>query len=228
MRAILLCGTIALVAAGASTQVVAGPIAAGMAEAGVRGESSLSQESARAERALGSGLLIVAADNQGAAPGADSAKQDPTNPVRETTIKQKLTGSNIARDVQSSIVAPPNKQYSELTTDEKRLVKAQYVAMADEDEPPYPINGHRNILMAAEKAQYKYRANGELSVLVDVNANGEATKISVMKSPDDDLTMDLARVLMLQKYKPAMCKGVPCNMQFPFRMTFVLDHTLAP
>jgi hypothetical protein len=37
------------------------------------------------------------------------------------------------------------------------------------------------------------------------------------------MTKAMASVLMLEKYKPAVCGGSPCQMQFPFRMNFHVE-----
>ena len=122
-------------------------------------------------------------------------------------------------------MVPPKKPYSQLTPEEKRLVKSQYYSMADADEPPYPVNGPQTIFEAIRDIQRKLgdsgtRVSGTLSVFVDVDYKGKATAIEVEESPDPQMTKAAAAVLMLQKYKPAVCKGSPCNMQFPFRIEF--------
>jgi hypothetical protein len=46
----------------------------------------------------------------------------------------------------------------------------------------------------------------------------------MMKSPDPKLTQGVATALMLTKYKPAVCRGQPCQMAYPLRMTFTVSH----
>jgi hypothetical protein len=53
-----------------------------------------------------------------------------------------------------------------------------------------------------------------------VDATGKAQSAEILESPDKDLGKAMAEVLLLQKYKPAVCKGVPCEMTYPFRMYF--------
>ena len=133
------------------------------------------------------------------------------------------TGSNIPRPRVSSQL-PLNRRYSELTREEQDIVKSAYEAMMPLDEPPYPINGLLPLFEAVREINRKLVAEGELSMFVDVDAQGQVTSISVMKSPDPKLTQAMANVLMLTKFKPAVCRGQPCNMGYPFRMTFSVEH----
>jgi hypothetical protein len=137
-------------------------------------------------------------------------------------IKQDVPsiGTNIPRKAVTSSEIPINRRYGELTPAEQELVKSRYEAMMPLDEPPYPIDGLLPLFNAVRKVQDAVLAEGELTMFVDVDAQGQATSVSVMKSPDPKLTQAVASVLMLTKYKPALCRAQPCSMGYPFRMTF--------
>ena len=141
-------------------------------------------------------------------------------------IKQDVpsTGTNSPRKVATSSEIPLNRRYGELTPAEQGLVKSRYEAMMPLDEPPYPIDGLLPLFNAVRKVQDAVLAQGELSMFVDIDAQGQATSVSVMKSPDPKLTQAVASVLMLTKYKPALCRGQPCSMGYPFRMTFSVER----
>jgi hypothetical protein len=66
--------------------------------------------------------------------------------------------------------------------------------------------------------------SGALTLAVNVNAAGKAVSVEVLRSPDMQMAKLVATVLMLQAYKPAICKGSPCEMQYPFRMNFTVGH----
>jgi hypothetical protein len=55
---------------------------------------------------------------------------------------------------------------------------------------------------------------------VEVGPDGTARSVSVMRSIDDQSTKAFASVLMVTKYKAAICGGKPCTMQFPVRVHF--------
>ena len=132
-------------------------------------------------------------------------------------------GSNIPRRAVTGSRIPLNRRYAELTPEQQDLVKSAYEAMRPLDEPPFPADGLMPLFEAVREVQRTLLAQGDLTLFVDVNPQGQATAVSVLKSPDQKLTEALATVLMLMKYKPAICKGQPCSMSFPLRMSFNVD-----
>lgn len=152
----------------------------------------------------------------------------PTNPkliVRKFyAIQEHVTGSHILRDEVSRIPVPIDKSYAQLTVAEKRRVKSAYEPMAEDDEPPYPLHGLRTILETTEKLQNRLLVSGALTLAVNVNPSGKAVSVEVLRSPDIQMAKAVATILMLQAYKPAICKGSPCDMQYPFRMDFHVGH----
>ena len=92
--------------------------------------------------------------------------------------------------------------------------------LGEEDEPPYPEHGLRQILEAVHEFQQRLLVDGAMFLAVSVNASGVATGVKVYRSPDKQLTRAMADVLLLTKYKPAVCHGVPCKMDYPFRFQF--------
>ena len=63
-------------------------------------------------------------------------------------------------------------------------------------------------------------------IFIDVDATGKAASASVIKALalDPDMTLAVAQILMLTKYKPAICSERPCAMGYPFRVTFSVSH----
>ena len=150
---------------------------------------------------------------------------DPKLIVRKYySIQEHVTGSHILRDEVSRIPVPIDKSYAQLTAAEKRRVKSEYEPMAEDDEPPYPLHGLRTILETTEKLQKKLQVSGALTLAVNVNTTGKAVSVEVLRSPDMQMAKLVATVLMLQAYKPAICKGSPCEMQYPFRMNFYVGR----
>ncbi len=147
--------------------------------------------------------------------------QDPPAPAR-FTIKQSTpsVGSNIPRNAVTSGAIPINRRYAELTRDQQNILKSRYEAILENDEPPFPLDGLEPLLSAMSKGQQRYPASGLMEIHVDINAQGEARAVKVFQSPDPDLTKFAASVLLLTKYKPGICDGVPCAMPYPFLMNF--------
>lgn len=71
---------------------------------------------------------------------------------------------------------------------------------------------------AVAAGQQRRLAEGSLSIIVDVDANGQAQQAAVYHTPDAALVSYVAGVLLKQLYKPAGCGGQPCAMSFPVRI----------
>jgi hypothetical protein len=147
--------------------------------------------------------------------------QDAVPPARYT-IKQASpsTGSNIPRNDVTSGAIPINRRYSELTREQQAILKSRYEAIAENDEPPFPVDGLEPLFAAMSKGQKKFAARGVMEIHVAIDDKGDAKAAQVFQSPDAEFTKFAAAVLMLTKYKPGVCAGVPCAMSFPFLMTF--------
>lgn len=96
--------------------------------------------------------------------------------------------------------------------------------MSPNDEPPFPVDGLPPIHEAIAEVQRRLLVHGALSMFADVDSGGGATSVSVYESPDPKLTQAAAAVLMLTKFKPAVCKGEPCRMSFPLRVAFKVER----
>lgn len=143
-----------------------------------------------------------------------------TRPRYSLKQDQPDTGTNIKRDIVSGSVVSLGKAYAELSPEEQAYVKSQYEQMSSNDEPPFPLKGLRPVYKVIAAGQQKFLVTGSMSLAVEVNSQGEAMSVSVLQSPDPEMASFAASVLMLQRYKPALCNGSPCKMQFPFRMSF--------
>jgi hypothetical protein len=139
-------------------------------------------------------------------------------PEPEFTIRERNahTGSNIRKDLLWGSSIPINRTYGQLTPEQKAVVHALYERIEPGDEPPFPVDGLKPILEAIRKGQSKLLVTGTLTLAADVDSSGDVTKVEVYDNPDPILTKFAASVLMITKFKPAICKGVPCRMQYPF------------
>lgn len=160
-----------------------------------------------------------------------------TAEAQQYTIKQSepSLGSNFRRDIIKAGAIPPNKHYGDLTAEEKEVLKSPYEKMQTNDEPPYPANGLMPILNAVrdihEKTELQFK--GPLTLYVDVDSEGKPKSVSVVQSPDKQITQVAALALMKQTYKPAVCNGTPCAMQYPFHVELIAGeekdvHSLNP
>ena len=132
------------------------------------------------------------------------------------------TGSNIRRDNVSGGALPYDKKYGELTPEQQRVLKSRYVEMGEGDEPPFPLEGLGPLYAAIAKANDVAGTTvGILEMEVYVDEEGSTTKVELVRSPDARLSKYVATIAMLTRFKPALCKGKPCAMGFPVRISFV-------
>ncbi len=168
--------------------------------------------------ALGFALVFALCTNSVFA--QEQKKQDEFA-VKEDTAR---TGSMIKRAAVTSKLIPLNKAYHELSTEQKNYLKSQYENMAENDEPPYPLDGPAKSYKALSDALKKLGAyRGKLSVLVDVNSEGVAENASILETPDDNLGVFAAKVMLIEKFKPALCAGKPCKMQYLFEISIRVE-----
>jgi hypothetical protein len=134
------------------------------------------------------------------------------------------TGSMIRKDVAWSNKLPLNRTYAELTTEQRNSLNAFYESVAPGDEPPYPLEGLKPIVAAILKGQERYLARGELQLLVTVGPDGKGKNVTAYGKVDNpDMAKFASSVLLLTKFKPAICNGTPCTMQFPFQLKLKVD-----
>jgi hypothetical protein len=153
---------------------------------------------------------------------ANAQTESPQMGVKED---RPSTGSLIRKDVAWSTKIPLNRTYAELTTEQKDAFNKNYEPIAPGDEPPYPVDGLKPIVAAIIKGQEAYLAVGELRLLVTVGPDGKAKDVSAYGKVDNPgMAKFAASVLLLTKYKPAICKGSPCTMQFPFQLKLKVDQ----
>lgn len=146
-----------------------------------------------------------------------------TKPTYALKQENADIGTNIKKDAVKNSLIPLDKKYEELSAEQKDIVKSQYENMPADDEPPFPIDGLGPIYRAIAKAQGKLAVEGPLTIFVEIGSDGIANSVSVYQSPNQQMTMAVATLLMRQKFKPALCQGQACKMQFPFRIKLSLN-----
>lgn len=144
-----------------------------------------------------------------------------TNSVTTRTSAEATsnTGSIIRKELRWRSKIPLNKTYGELSPEQKAELHSMYESIPEGDEPPFPLEGIKPIFNAVKKAQAKREARGQLDLAVTVGADGTPTKVEDYSAvTDPEIVKFAASVLMSTKFKPAVCKGSPCAMPFPFKI----------
>lgn len=143
-------------------------------------------------------------------------------PKKQMSLMEDETGTRFKQVWATSKVIPLNRRYAELDEAEKTALQSMYEDMKPGDEPPFPADGLLPVFNAIKKGMEAYSARGELDLLVDVDSQGRATHVSAHGKVDPDMAKFAARVLMATSFKPAVCSGQPCKMQYLFQITFAM------
>jgi len=147
-------------------------------------------------------------------PGRSSTAPAPTRYYNSPTGS---TGTILKQEIRWNSKIPLNKTYGELTPEQKAELNKMYETLAPGDEPPFPAEGIKPIFTAIKNAQRVLQARGQLDMKVTVDAEGKAIKVEDVGSVRTGQMTELAQqVLLLTKYKPAVCSGQPCTMQYRF------------
>lgn len=129
------------------------------------------------------------------------------------------TGTLLRKEMRWTSKIPLNKTYGELTPAQKKELHSMYESMPFGDEPPYPIDGMKPVFNAIKAGQEKLLARGVLNIAVTVKPDGTAKEVVDLGSTKNaEMTQFAAAVLMMTKFKPAICKGLPCESQFPINL----------
>jgi hypothetical protein len=120
----------------------------------------------------------------------------------------------------ASAPIPLDKRYDELTPEQKKVVLSDYGNLGPGDEPPFPADGIGSVVRQVTDLQRKRLAQGPTDMVVRVDASGQPTNVAVYANTDEKMTEALAYVLMHTKYKPALCKGNPCQGEYLFSFDF--------
>lgn len=133
------------------------------------------------------------------------------------------TGSIIRRQEIKSNGVPINRSWQRLKPEEQAIVRGWYQNMPAADEPPFPEDGLKAIHEAILRGKEKRGVTGELDLAATVEANGKVSSVKAYKSPDAEMTQYVGTVVMLTRFKPAVCSGKPCRMDFPVTYKFDVD-----
>jgi len=118
---------------------------------------------------------------------------------------------------------PFDKPYGELTPAQQKRLKTAYVALDDADEPPFPLQGLGALYRPVSKGQQKLLVSGDFRADAEVDKEGNVVAVAVRQSPNEQVTKFMANLLLLTKFKPAVCQGQPCQMGFPVKVTFKVE-----
>jgi hypothetical protein len=156
--------------------------------------------------------------------GAAAVAQAPEPPKRNTMKESEpATGRALKQIIGGGGNIPFDKRYEELTAEQKAILRSEYEAMPETDEPPFPLGGLQDIYgkIFATYRRMQFPPEGDLDMVVAISSAGQPVNVAIYKVVNDKTFVEyVAGVVMKAKYKPAVCGGTPCAMSFRVRMRF--------
>jgi hypothetical protein len=138
-------------------------------------------------------------------------------PTRNMNSASQETGTILKKSLKWSSKIPVDKTYGQMSPEQRAGFHALYAKLAPGDEPPFPAEGMKSMFYKIRRAQHLRQARGELKMSVTVGPDGKATKVEDFGGVNDiEMSQFVQSLLLMTTYKPAMCSGQPCSMQFPF------------
>jgi hypothetical protein len=140
---------------------------------------------------------------------------------------QPKTGSLIRKTLAMSRLGPAqiaiNLPYGQLPEADRQRFNAYYEEVAVGDEPPFPLQGLKQLFEPLLKAQAKLLVEGTLLLVATVDETGVVKQVQAEGSPSPAMTKFGASLLMPTRFKPAVCSGSPCAMEFPLYLNFRVE-----
>lgn len=120
------------------------------------------------------------------------------------------------RPVEATSFIPFDKQYKELTDQQKQIFRDSYGGLKDSEQPPFPKKGMEVIYKPIIKGHQRVSRGGNLFLVAMVDEKGKVENVAVYESPNQKISELATAVLFNTKFDPASCDGKPCKMEFPF------------
>lgn len=136
---------------------------------------------------------------------------------KQFEFRVQEVGSHLAGSVGRAEGLPLNRRYAELDPAEKALVRARYDNMPAADEPPFPADGLLPIFQAVQTGP-RLPALGQLTLVADVDSLGRVRHVDTFGQVDAGFARFAAQALAAMPFKPGLCAGTPCNMQYVLKM----------
>lgn len=140
-------------------------------------------------------------------------------PGKTYNARTEHTASRIGFEVVRNSPVPTNVGYAAFTPEQKAVFDAQFPALEEGDEPPYPVGGTRQFFEYMSRVSGRLGGRGELALYVNVAADGTVESVRASGNDDPELRHYAGTGAGVLKYKPAVCRGKPCAMTFPLRFT---------
>lgn len=117
---------------------------------------------------------------------------------------------------------PMHLGWHALTPEQKKLFLRNYPALAPGDEPPYPVKGAALFDKVTRVNQTLGPVEGKLGIYVLVGKDGKPLSVTAYGAPTATIVRALSTIFMIEQYKPARCRGEPCEMVYAVNFRFAV------
>jgi hypothetical protein len=130
------------------------------------------------------------------------------------------TGTRIRRETLLESWLPLNQTYAQMSSEYQRKLRGVYANMPDDDEPPFPLRGLGPSIEQLRKVHSLIGGLGEMKLILSVDEQGNVGDVSVYSASNERMAYYGAILLSKEKFKPGLCHGVPCAMEFMYRFEY--------
>ena len=137
----------------------------------------------------------------------------------QDALKGKVTGTDTREER-----VPLKARWNELTSAQKDTFRKYYPALEAGDEPPFPAEGEGVLFDKVDRINATFGpVQGDLFVYVLVGKDGKPLSVTAYGAPTATIVRALSELFMREQYKPALCRGEPCEMVYPVNISFIVS-----
>ena len=124
-----------------------------------------------------------------------------------------------SREKYSEVELPTfDANWTGLSAEQRRIVRARYKQLPADHEPPYPVDGMGALAEDLRALLERWQWWGPLDIELSVDPAGTVSSVRMPTLPDAQFGPAVTDLLMRTRFKPARCADAPCSMRFPIAL----------
>jgi hypothetical protein len=129
------------------------------------------------------------------------------------------TGTRL-QQIDATAALPFDKQYFELTEQQRDTYRARFSGIESDQVPPFPRNGLQEVYRPLIDANNN-GVSGQLSLQVVINELGQVEDLTVLNAPNANVAEKSAAAIRNTQFEPGYCAGAPCKMTLPVQIKYL-------
>ena len=119
---------------------------------------------------------------------------------------------------------PASAGWDQLTPAQKNAMRENFPALEAGDDPPFPAEGEGGLFKAVQRINNRNPVEGDLGVYILVGKEGKPLRVTTYGGSSQKTVSALSDLFMQQQFKPAVCRGAPCEMIYPIHFSFSVTN----